>query len=417
LDGTQLQDELVDDYDCGDILQSLGGGRISFLLHFDEIDAWCPCDTLPASFYKLWNDHLQPILTNQYLVYCSGRSSHLYQIGKQLFHPEYVSPQNSAVVCLVLDTLRKEHIAAIFQRLAKKFFREEDFDEAMREIYESTGGVPRLIAFTIEYLLEKCTAPVEVQKLRELLPLLNWIKAEKGTEELAPYTRLEGAMRKLYFDCITIAALGLSVSLDTKLTIPEVTPEPTTALEFVKQLNLYVRRGEDEASFEIVFPKMVLMFHAYEPCVPQDKPWQVFLGSSYTTLPEDGSALELALQLCIARMLKLYLFYFFSFFLCYLIRCARFNERAKRTFGKIFPFLKPSFINSCLLELPDGPFRFPSLSSDDRLRLSHKNELRSYMHENLHVKKILKIHTSQGRKCRGLMQEGALYISPGMVSC
>ena len=220
----------------------------------------------------------------------------------------------------MLDTLRKEHITTILQRLEKQFFREEDIDEATRELYDITGGVPRLIAFTIEYLNMKCTAPVEMKTLREiLLPLLDWIKVEKGTYELAPYNRLEGTMCKLYFDCVTIAALRLNVSLDTKLTIPELSEEATTALEFVKQLNLYVRRGEDETSCEIVFPKMVLTYHAYEPCDPQVKPWQVFIGPHYTTLPEDGSALELALHLCIALMLKLYFSFSFLFLLFFLL--------------------------------------------------------------------------------------------------
>ena len=118
-----------------------------------------------------------------------------------------------------------------------------------------------------------------------------------------------------------------------------------------------------------------------------------------------------------AKTVLFFSFLFLLFFplLMYLISGARFNEKAKRTFGCVFPFLKHSFIASCPLELAEsGPFRFPSLSSNNRLRLCSKNALRDYMHNDLGVKKILKIHTYQGRECRRLMQKGALYISPGM---
>ena len=136
--------------------------------------------------------------------------------------------------------------------------------------------------------------------------MLSWIKEHKGTAELAPYNGLSPTERKLYFDCMTIA--GLPIDLDTVLNIPDVSPKPMIALQFLQQLSLYVRRSDaTDKRFQLVFPQMVLLYHAYEPYRdPRDKAWQVFSGNRFTMLPPDGSSLELALRLCISRTLKLY---------------------------------------------------------------------------------------------------------------
>ena len=221
--GKELAKQPLHRYDCGDIIRSLTDRPL--LVHIDDVDTWM--NTTPMSpkesSYHLWKTHLLPILRAGSQVYCSGLSCYLYELNLQLYQSQQVSnwPQECPVEFVLLDTLRPSHLEEILRKL-RTIFREEAIGQATEAIYDATGGVPRLVAFTLTYLEELRRPLFDTNSLHELLgsKLVFWIEPKRTTVELSPYEALKPLERKLYFDCMIVAALGLPLSIDTLLTIP-----------------------------------------------------------------------------------------------------------------------------------------------------------------------------------------------------
>jgi hypothetical protein len=103
-------------------------------------------------FYDFWTV-ICPILLPGNFLYCSGRSAYLYALGKGLYHSHgFVSPGKNK--CLLLDTLKENHIQGIFN----KFLKIED-SETIKYLasllYQRTNGVLWFIAYGVNWLLKK----------------------------------------------------------------------------------------------------------------------------------------------------------------------------------------------------------------------------------------------------------------------
>jgi hypothetical protein len=119
-----------------------------FFIHFDEVDRLIDY-LLPVSdgldlvtagkFYAFWK-MLREVMLTPTFIYCSGRTSFLYALGKGFYRDVGLHSGNGITKCLLLDTLKANHIESILRKSSVQCAADAQTQLAL-EIYDQTGGV------------------------------------------------------------------------------------------------------------------------------------------------------------------------------------------------------------------------------------------------------------------------------------
>lgn len=136
-------------------------------------------------FYEFWKI-ITPILQRGHFVYCSGRSTILLNLGQGKYNSQsYSSPTRTEAI--LFDTLKENHIESI---ISQKFAQHLDqtIQKNLAEIiFRRTGGVPRFVAYAMDYLVTcKLSPSLENIQLLEFQKFFgesfrNYVKQKSST--------------------------------------------------------------------------------------------------------------------------------------------------------------------------------------------------------------------------------------------
>jgi hypothetical protein len=132
----------------------------ALFLHFDEIDLLLSniapaltADTPPLvsvnRLYKFWK-FLTPALYDS-MVYCSGRTSLLYALGRHLYEDKGITSPLSQSRCILLKPLKFRQILSL-AHAARPDLNDEKCRRLAEQILFYTRGIPRLVGYAIDYV-------------------------------------------------------------------------------------------------------------------------------------------------------------------------------------------------------------------------------------------------------------------------
>ncbi len=161
------------------------------------------------------------ILKAGHFVYCSGRSTILFNLGCGKYK-DFPSP--SSVDYLLFGTLKPHNIKSILNQSPQFIAIKEQIRNQLADfIYDKTSGVPRFVTYALEYIYEETTKNNSAfDKLNQTdmyqffgAPFRNFIKQPgRAGSELNPLTILQGTPEeKIYLDLIEISCLNLPIDL------------------------------------------------------------------------------------------------------------------------------------------------------------------------------------------------------------
>ena len=134
-------------------------GRPLFL-HWDEIDLLLSniapaitADSQPllaiTRLYSFWT-YLTPVLFDT-MVYCSGRTSLLYALGRHFYESKGITSPLSQSQCILLQPFKFHHILKLVCT-ARPDLPEKQRRRLAEQIFFHTKGIPRLVGYAIDYI-------------------------------------------------------------------------------------------------------------------------------------------------------------------------------------------------------------------------------------------------------------------------
>lgn len=128
-------------------------------LHFDEIDlllsqiapvltSKSDAITAISRLHEFWT-LLTPILFDS-PVYCSGRTSILYALGRHMYNNQGITSPFSQSKCILLKPFEYHHVLKLV-RSARSDLTEKESGRLAQQIFSYTNGIPRLVAHSITY--------------------------------------------------------------------------------------------------------------------------------------------------------------------------------------------------------------------------------------------------------------------------
>ena len=118
----------------------------NFFLHFDEIDA---LETQKHNLTQLY--HFWDLVFPLDFIYLSGKSPSLYFIGKGLYRDKNIfSPTNARLI--TLKSFSHNIIRELLEKEVPVKFPEGKINDIIQQIFDQTGGVPRLVSIAIAYI-------------------------------------------------------------------------------------------------------------------------------------------------------------------------------------------------------------------------------------------------------------------------
>lgn len=231
----------------------------SLLLHIDELDLYGGYyEDAAEAFYDLWTKlaELQPY---QHLIYLSGRSAAMYQMGCGLFAnhvPPLLSPRGSAIWLLVLDMFSAEHTKQIIDTELLEL-NEDVKAHLSAALFQLSAGVPRLITYAISFIKHIPRNKLQWQDLEKKLNSSRFLKhilqLPGGRDAIKPYARLKNDANqtnqrraKLYLKLATWALLRCPIPIDLTISNCHYGYETRTSiLQVMRDLSMYVSRVVD----------------------------------------------------------------------------------------------------------------------------------------------------------------------------
>jgi hypothetical protein len=285
----------LDRSDIQAFVTAITGGR-AVMLHFDDVGSLLDyskyhgyfagmidqngvsIDTHPKwemkRIYKLWNEiHL---LNKMDGVYCfmSGKRSALIFLGQKLLDRDNERPESpTGSIALILRMFTSHYIRMIADQLnlwGTLGITDEDLKARLVDaIQQLTGGVPRLVSWTMKVLLHGMdylgrlftrVGPDDLKLiLRELL--YNIFTHDERSNVLAlPEILASPTTMALYLRLLVLSQNGKAIDKNMKLEfMQEATSIPLSVV--VSALDCYVDK-EDGDEWKLVFPELVLLWVA-----------------------------------------------------------------------------------------------------------------------------------------------------------
>jgi len=187
------------------------------LVHFDEIDviasySYTDVDMSdPISAYYCFWIFVHPILAARSFVYCSGRSPALFTLGHNLFG--YTGSQRRSpglVSHFIFDGLKVDHIVTLITAKKELSIVDGLIHKLAELIYFKSLGVPRFVAYAIQYLCELHTKITTIEDILgdDFIVYLNSV----APVELDQFSSLPDNKRKKYIELIQLSLLQIPVN-------------------------------------------------------------------------------------------------------------------------------------------------------------------------------------------------------------
>eukprot|EP01132_Coremiostelium_polycephalum_P005509 gene5509-6863_t len=230
-----------------------------YLFHIDELEAWFrsiyekePKETIEI-LSSLWNLVFHPMILYGNPVYVSGRTSLLFSIGRNLYREKWgiVSPNRNEICWILLHILEKSHI----EEILKQYGFTDSFQNKKHaeEIFTLTGGIPRLVVGSIEYITNEKPNELNSTCLRQYLN-------KSLSHQLLPIHDIPN--KNLYFELMRVSILNPPVKLSQKLpkssfiSYPMEIKHQLLYADLIQFYYIYIDTYKDDAY--LIFPKLLV---------------------------------------------------------------------------------------------------------------------------------------------------------------
>lgn len=259
----------------------------ALFIHFDEVDKILEIEPKIQQsddeqsikrFYQFWT-LINPILYRGGFLYCSGRSPYLYYLGKGLYIKSGLTSPGAAR-CILLDTLKQEHIERILQDTNPAISNQDTRKKLSEIIYQRTSGVPRFVYYAMLFLKEKNIQNISPQQIPPNLfgeQFRTFVSSDKKAYlELNPIQSFDEYYEDLYLRMAAVSLLKIPVDPDADIPVKDLglsvasDDKSIKFLQLAKIMNVYLQKQSPDNTnkqpdnkqttdkFTIVFPEIVL---------------------------------------------------------------------------------------------------------------------------------------------------------------
>jgi hypothetical protein len=221
--------------------------KVPLFFHFDEVDAinaklnikqtFEPDEERVHNYYHFWN-LIHPLHKRGFL-YLSGRTPHLFYLGKQFHRGMEQSPSNT--MHFFFDRLLKSNVKNLLQsQIGANNLKLEhlDVDNLAKMICTATAGVPRFVTWAIDYLKSCDSTPVDYTAFLESLYEYINVPA-RGEHELFAYNIIPKEAKDLYIQLVFDSVLEIPYGEKDYATSQAFNLDNVSILKIIWQLGLF----------------------------------------------------------------------------------------------------------------------------------------------------------------------------------
>eukprot|EP01089_Gocevia_fonbrunei_P010806 TRINITY_DN2378_c0_g1_i4.p1 TRINITY_DN2378_c0_g1~~TRINITY_DN2378_c0_g1_i4.p1 ORF type:complete len:651 (-),score=78.96 TRINITY_DN2378_c0_g1_i4:731-2683(-) len=258
-----------------DIVSALENPDKPIFLHVDEIDTCFNSGGVTGiigksentiinnveRIYWIWN-FFQPLIENERLVYISGKTPLIYNINQQKYKNFGITSPRSTVCLVIYDNLGVRYVRSLLRDCIakkkihlKKGLENTDLKKIAIQIYNFTGGVPRLVYYVLLFLATShsfMNRKLDTEYLESNTFATNFLAdyADRQNYELEPFgyfkmldTEIGDEFATLYTRLMQVAALEIPINLNDTVHVKSLDRD-CTYLELAHLFGLFVKTSK-----------------------------------------------------------------------------------------------------------------------------------------------------------------------------